>query len=388
MVLPTAQPFRGRDAHRWVAAGLPRGVTSVALPLLWGVALLVAASTGASRCMPQHLAGCGPDASSTLWLVMLLATPVLLVWMPVLGCLAAVAYALTGLSHEDMQVARVVFGLHGLLCALAAVRLVLGVAEQRRIAAAASGGLQASAGHLPTAPEDGGHLTARQLAPAGALALAGLGLLAWSGQRNSVGWQSAGAGCFLLALVWLLHHWRLRQGVAALRRGDHPALRVKMRLDDKGRALILPVLGSNPAWLAKRPIARLAVAAALPQAVPAAAGTPAESAAEEESDDAERLLPQSGTVQDAVLLGELNDRGIAMLITSDAVLLPAGRLRTSGVLERGPGGDAMAAGGGGDGGWGLWGGGDGGGGGGDGGGGGGGDGGGGGGGDGGGGGGG
>ncbi len=355
-MLPTAQPFSGRDAHRWVTAGLPRGVTSVTLPLLWGVALLVAASTGASRCMPQHLAGCEPGSSSALWFVVLLATPVLLVWMPLLGCLAAVTYALTGLRYEDMQVARVVFGLHALLCVLAAVRLVRGAAEQRRLAAVAAGGLRASAGHLSPAPEDAGHLTASQLAVAGSLVVAGIGLFAWPGNRDSAGWQSAGIGCFLLAFLWLLHHWRLRQGVAALRTGDHPVLRVKMRLDDKGRALILPVLGSDPARLAKHPIARLAVAAALPQAVPAAAGTSAESGVAEQSDDAERFLPQPGDVEDAVLLGELHDRGIAMLITSDAVLLPAGRLRTGGVLERGPDGEASETGGGG---WSFWGGGDG-----------------------------
>ncbi|HEV2887991.1 MAG TPA: hypothetical protein VGX49_13840, partial [Jatrophihabitans sp.] len=57
---------------------------------------------------------------------------------------------------------------------------------------------------------------------------------------------------------------------------------------------------------------------------------------DEEPAGADRFRPPPGVPEDAVLLGALHDRGIAMLITADAVLLPSGGLRTGPVRERRP----------------------------------------------------
>lgn len=431
-MLPAAMPFTGADADRWLRAGLPRWVTSIALPSLWGLAFLVAVISDTTRCTPQDPSVCGPDSNFALWFAVLLATPVLLIWMPVIGCLAGVAFALAELRYDHVTGARWAFGLHGLLCALVAVRLVRGAAEQRRIAAAVSGGRRADVAGFAGLPDDAGHyLGTRRLAVAGGLVLAGIGFFAWYGHEvadeqahlrravqvqaritavspnesirveartpaagareytigvnyytdtyplhsstpvlvdpqdpqwvrlvaepgDSTGWQSAGAGSFLLAFFWLLHGWRLKRGLAALRSGAHPVLGVRVRPDDKGRALILPAAGSYPARRDERPIGRLAVFEA-----PSRPGTPSDTADHEawgyeawddEADEdwdhesqeafgrawrdedpsaAERFLPPE-LPEDAVLLGALHDRSFAILVTAGAVLLPSGRLRAGG----------------------------------------------------------
>ncbi len=440
-MLPVAPPFANADADRWVRAGLPRWVTSIALPALWGLAVLVAIITDTTRCTPQDPSACGPDSTFAFWFVVLMATPVLLVWMPVLGCAAGVAFALADLRYDDVTGARWAFGLHGLLCALVAVRLVRGAAEQRRIAAAASAG--GRIGAIAGVPGDAGPSAVPRLAAAGLLMLAGIGFFAWYGHevsgeqahldravlaqgrvvqispdeavtvevrtpatgtreyqigiayytdsyrlhsstpvlldpldpdwvrlvaepRDSTGWQSAGAGCFALALVWLLQRQRWHRGVRALGSGEHPALRVRIRPDDKGRALILPASQDHHRSDDERPIGRLAVFEAPPRPGPSTDGGPSAAWSEgggmepenwdedgdedwdHETQDAfgrtwrdedpsgrERFAPPD-IVEDAVLIGELRDRGIAMLVTADAVLLPSGRLRAGRIREQRP----------------------------------------------------
>jgi hypothetical protein len=440
-VLPTAHPFTAADADRWVRAGVPRWVTGIALPGLWLCAIVVAFTSDTTRCTPQDPSVCGPDSHFALWLVVCLATPVLLWWMPVLGCWAGVTFALAELRYDDVQAARWAFGLHGLLCALVAVRLVRGSAEQRRIAEATSAG--GRIGAVPDVPGGPGPSAVSGLAVAGLLVLAGLGFFAWYGHEvadeqdhltravqvqakilavdpdwsirveartPAVGtreytievayytdpyplhastpvlvdpqdrdwvrlvaepqdvtyWQTAGAGCFALAFCWLLQRQRWRRGVRALSSGEHPALRVRIRPDDKGRALILPALDGLSGPGGARPIGRLAVFDAPPEPEPPASGRPADAWAEAdgpefdgpEFDDSDEDWDEDGDgdwdhetqaafgrtwrdedpaglerfappelVEDAVLIGELRDRGVAMLVTADAVLLPTGRLR-------------------------------------------------------------
>jgi hypothetical protein len=425
-VLPIAHPFTAADADRWVRAGMPRWVTSIALPGLWLCAIVVAFASDSARCAPQDPSVCGPDSNFALWVVVCLATPVLLWWMPVLGCSAGVAFALADLRYDDVQGSRWAFGLHGLLCALVAVRLVRGSVEQRRIAGAASAG--GRIGAVPELPDGPGRSAVPRLVVAGLLVLAGLGFLAWYGHEvagerahlrravqvqakilavdpdwsirveartPAVGtreytiavyyytdsypmhsstpvlvdpqdpdwvrlvaepqdvtyWQTAGAGCFALAFCWLLQRQRWHRGVRALSSGEHPALRVRIRPDDKGRALILPALDGLSGPGDGRPIGRLAVIEAPAEDVYDHAGQDDRAGQDDQDEDydgwdyetqadfgrawrdedpagIERFAPSLERVEDAVLIGDLRDRGIAMLVTADAVLLPTGRLRT------------------------------------------------------------
>ena len=422
-MLPAAAPFTAPDADRWLRAGVPRWVTSIALTSLWGLAFLVAAITDTTTCTPQDPSICGPDTNFALWVVVMLAIPVLLLWMPVLGCLAAVSFALADLRYDEVTGARWAFGLYGLLCALVAVRLVRGAAEQRRIAAAVSGGVRVDTRSIAPLWEDLLHLTAPRLAVPAALVLAGIGFIAWYGHqvaderahlqravrasaqivavrpdeyvrvtartpaagtreyrigvydrtdpyplhsytpvlldpqdprwvrlvaepRDSTPWLSAGAGSFLLALLRLLHDWRRRHGLAALRDGEHPALRVRISRDDAESAVLLPALGSTATRHAQRPFGWLAVYDLPPPPEPGAEGSePWEEGWEEdegwdyetqaafgrawrgeEPGEVESFLPEY-QVEDAVLIGSLAEGGIAMLVTAETVLLPAGRLR-------------------------------------------------------------
>ena len=434
-MLPTAHPFTAADADRWVRAGVPRWVTSIALPGLWLCAIVTAFASDTARCTPQDPSVCGPDSTFALWLAVCLATPVLLWWMPVLGCLAGVAFSLAELRYDDVQAARWAFGLHGLLCALVVVRLVRGNAEQRRIAEAASAG--GRIGAVPGMPGGPGPSAVPRFAVAGLLVLAGLGFFAWYGHQvaderdhlnravqvqariiavspdesirvqartpafgareYTIGvyyytdsypmhsstpvlvdprdpdwvrlvaepqdvtyWQTAGAGSFALAFCWLLQRQRWHRGVRALGSGEHPALRVRIRPDDKGRALILPVLDGLSEPGGGRPIGRLAVFEAPPEPEPPVGGGAWAEAGEQEPEDwdedwdhetqaafgrswrdedpagLERFAPPSGLVEDAVLIGELRDRGVAMLVTADAVLLPTGRLRAGRIRGQQP----------------------------------------------------
>jgi hypothetical protein len=423
-VLPAASELTPALARRWLRAGLPRSVTSLVLPSLWLVAVVVAFASDTTRCTPQDPSVCGPDSSFAFAFVVLLATLVLLWWLPLLGCLSGVAFGLIDLRYDDVTGARWAFGLYGLLCALVAVRLVRGIAEQRRIADAAAGSGRAAA---PAAPEI--HGAARRRLVAGVLVLAGVGFFAWYAHEVSTErahlrravqvpariveihpdesvtvevrtpsgstreypidvydytdpyplhsstpvlldprdpdwirlvaepqdvtyWQSAGAGCLLLALLCLLQGWRWQRDLAALRSGEQAMLRVRIRPDDKSRALILPaVAGPDPHG--DLPIGRLAVFEA---ADPGGAATEGDAVTgDSENRDAEnrdpgswdyraqedfgrawrdedpagleRFAPPPGRIEDAVLIGDLRDGGVAMLVTDDAVLLPDGRLR-------------------------------------------------------------
>ncbi|HEX8768354.1 MAG TPA: hypothetical protein VF714_08285, partial [Jatrophihabitans sp.] len=335
-MLPDARPFTATDAERWLRAGVPRWVTRVALPALWTLAVVVAVAADTTRCTPQDPSACGPDSTFAFAFVALLATPVLLFWMPILGCLTGVGFAVADLRYDDVQGARWAFGLHGLLCALVAVWLVRGMAEQRRIASAAGGGRRVTGLAGPAA--EAVPRAVPRLLVAGALVLAGLGFFAWYGHqvageqahlrravraqgrivavrpdesitvsvrtpsagtreyrvgvydytdpyplhsttpvlldaqdpgwirllaepRDSTGWQSAGAGCFALAFCLLLHGARWRRGMRALGSDDQLALRVRIRPDADGHALILPAVDGEPGPAAERPFGRMAVIA-------------------------------------------------------------------------------------------------------------------------------
>ncbi|MBV9822261.1 MAG: hypothetical protein JO144_08460, partial [Actinobacteria bacterium] len=355
------------------------------------------------------------------WFVVTMATPVLLWWLPVLGCGAGVLFALADLRYDDVAAARWAFGVHGLLCALVGWWLVRAAAEQRRVASAASVGHRVAGGL--ERPTDADPAPGIRWLAAGLLALVGIGCFAWYGRQVSVEqahlrralpaagrvvevrpdesvtvevrtpsagtrryrigvydytspypkgsttpvlldprdpgwirlvaepqdvtyWQSAGTGCWLLALLCLLTGWRWRRGLRALGSGELPALGVRIRPDLRGRALIMPAFGTGPD--ADRPIARLAVMTLRrhdepgwhqPDDEPDPDGPGWDHEAfgrswrDEEPVAPLWLPPGAVPVEDAVLIGDLSDRGVAMLVTAEVTLLPTGRLRVGGLRE-------------------------------------------------------
>ena len=152
-MLPAALPLSAADARRWVRAGPAALGHQRRADRGWALAVVVAIATDNTQCTPQDPSVCGPDSVFAFWFVVTVATPVLLFWMPVLGCTAGALFALADVRYDDVTASRWAFGLHGLLCALVGLRLLRGAAEQRRIASAASTGAGCAGGFArPAAP--------------------------------------------------------------------------------------------------------------------------------------------------------------------------------------------------------------------------------------------
>ena len=114
---------------------LPWWVARLVLVAGWIVAVFVAIARDMPTCTPQDPSVCGPDVRFAWAAVALLATPVLLWWLPLAGCAAGVLFAVLDLRYDDVPAARVAFGVHGLLCLTAAGWLIL--ARRRQVAVVA-----------------------------------------------------------------------------------------------------------------------------------------------------------------------------------------------------------------------------------------------------------
>lgn len=122
-MLPFAQPLTTDAAARWSALGVPRWVPKGLLTGGWGLALIAAIAGDTIGCTPDNPAICSPDQGFAWWFVICAATPVLLIWMPMVGCLAGVAFAAADIAYDDVASANVGFGLHGLACIVVAAWL-------------------------------------------------------------------------------------------------------------------------------------------------------------------------------------------------------------------------------------------------------------------------
>lgn len=151
-MLQFASPLTSGAAARWSAAGVPRWVPKGALTAGWAAAFVAATIGDARQCTPLNPAICGPDGGFTWWMLCFV-TPVLLIWMPLLGCAAGVLFGLADLAFDDVTSANIGFGLHGLACAVVAVWLLRSAVAQERLAADAGGGIRASAPSTPARPE-------------------------------------------------------------------------------------------------------------------------------------------------------------------------------------------------------------------------------------------
>ena len=433
-MLPFAQPLTTDAAARWSSLGVPRWVPKGLLTAGWGLALIAAIAGDTIGCTPDNPAICGPDQGFAWWFVICAATPVLLIWMPMAGCLAGAAFAAADIAYDDVASANVGFGLHGLACIVVAVWLWRAAAAQERSAAETGGGFTAAVPSNHGGPETG--MNPVRLGTAGVLVLLGVGLLGWYGHevqaedthlvraervagrvlsvndddysitleavtsaglrrvttevletgpypvgsttpvlldpqdvawsrlvaepQDPTGWESAGLGALLLALLLGLIERESRRARRRLWSGEHPALRVWVVPDETGAALVFADDGAGEPAPAEAPIARLSLAWGTSPDEGEAARTPdlqdvvpdedardplddpfddewdAATAAsfgrawrgetdphdEDEDFHLYRVVPEP-----AVLLGSLRDRGWAALVTSDDVLVPSGPLQ-------------------------------------------------------------
>lgn len=133
-MLPSAPPLTHELAAQWLARATPR-LYARALAALWGVAFLVAVITDNQVCTPSDPSVCGPSQSFAFWFVVCCATPVLLLWMPLLGCVAGIAFGLADVAMDDVSGAKVAFSVIGLLSAVLALRLRRDAAAQHDLVA-------------------------------------------------------------------------------------------------------------------------------------------------------------------------------------------------------------------------------------------------------------
>ena len=178
-MLPTARPLTAETAARWVRLAVPQWVPKVILTVGWAVALATAFAGDNRLCTPADPAICGPDQAFAVWIVVCLATPVLLLWMPLAGCATGIAVGLTDLARDDGLAGQIAFGTHALACALVAGWLLRSSARQDRLALDAAGGATAVApGPLRVDYAHDGQTVVTRCC-AGLLVVVGAGLFAW-----------------------------------------------------------------------------------------------------------------------------------------------------------------------------------------------------------------
>lgn len=176
-MLPFAPSLTSDAAGGWSGARVPGWVPERALTALWFAALIAAMFGDAKKCTPADPSVCGPDQVFAWWLVICLATPLLLIWMPLLGCAAGVAFALADLHYDDVIPAKIGFGLQGLACAVVAVWLLRAAGRQEQLASGKSDAVKAAVPSSHALPHVD-YNRARVVAVVG-FALLGSALIGW-----------------------------------------------------------------------------------------------------------------------------------------------------------------------------------------------------------------
>ncbi|GAA0552666.1 hypothetical protein GCM10010172_38880 [Paractinoplanes ferrugineus] len=136
---PAAPTLDGPRAERWRAAAAPWWALRIALLLGWVSACAVAVITDRTSCTPLDPGVCGPDLPFAVSIVVLVATPVLVWWLPLAGCASGILFAVLDLIYDDLRAAHLAFAAHALLCAGIAAWLVVAHRRQAAIVAEVAG---------------------------------------------------------------------------------------------------------------------------------------------------------------------------------------------------------------------------------------------------------
>ena len=136
---------------RWRRAGVPWWVPSILLIAWWVIGAVLGFIGDTAPCSPAEPSVCGPDITFAWAVVPLLATPILLVWMPLAGCAAGVVFGIADVIWDDVDASRWAFGTHGIACALVAVWLLRARSAQLRVMA------DLPVRQLPSTAEDSGY---------------------------------------------------------------------------------------------------------------------------------------------------------------------------------------------------------------------------------------
>lgn len=389
-MLPFAPTLTRADADRWTSAQLPRWLTRWFLTALWASAFATGVISDSGPCTPTR--DCGPEYDFAWWVVVCFGTPLLLWWRPLLGCVFGVVFAAADVAYDDLDAARVAFGLHGLACVVVAALLI---GSARAQAATLPAG-RASAGARDTKVR--WHMA--PLAGAALLTVIGAVLFAvflrleaheqvhldraerqdavvvsadsdaskvtllvadarrtievldtgdypvglhtpvltdpldphWvrlvSELQDNTLWETGGVAAVLLAVLLVAREVERRRAIARLLRGEHPAVTVSvLRHGDDTNYVVVD----------RAEVARLPSSGSI--ADPGDGWDEDEDELEafsrawsDEDDDEEHEFPPPREPVPGVLLGDLRDRGWALLLTEDGVVQPGGVLRVERAL--------------------------------------------------------
>ncbi|WP_341360842.1 hypothetical protein V5H98_06740 [Georgenia sp. M64] len=117
-------------AGEWRTA-IPSRRWAVVLVVAWSAAFALSVVTDTVPCSPADPSVCGPDTGFAVFVVPLLATPLLLLLRPALGAAAGVVFAVGDVALDDHLPANVAFGLVGAGCAMYLWRILRGRRRQR-----------------------------------------------------------------------------------------------------------------------------------------------------------------------------------------------------------------------------------------------------------------
>lgn len=215
--------FDVATARRWGRGAVPGWIPRLALPLAWAVAIGLALGFSTEPCRADDPSVCGPDLGFALAGSLTLATPVLLIAFPLLGCVSGMLFGLYELLTDPETAARIAFTVHGLVCAVVFALLIVSRRRQARVAAAT--GLHVPAPGRPPRP--------------GPLPFAGAALLVAGAVAGIAGW----------------HFWAARDDrhLAAATRVDATVLAevddgysVRLRLPDREDEVTVEVVEHYP----------------------------------------------------------------------------------------------------------------------------------------------
>lgn len=122
-------------ARSWQAAQVPRWVPRIVLVGAAVAAFIANLELDDTPCSATDPTVCGPDLRFTVALALLLATPILLWWLPLLGCVAGAGFAAADLAFDPLVEGKLVWGVFGALCVLVGLWLVWSGRRQRRVIA-------------------------------------------------------------------------------------------------------------------------------------------------------------------------------------------------------------------------------------------------------------
>lgn len=108
--------FDATTAAEWRAMVVPSWTYRWALPVLWAVALAVSAFSDTERCSAADPSVCGPDLQFSIWAIACFATVLAQWWVPRVGWVCGVVFAVGDVLYDDVQPARVVWSIVGIAC--------------------------------------------------------------------------------------------------------------------------------------------------------------------------------------------------------------------------------------------------------------------------------